>query len=111
MEGVSRPAHIYFHPSCPALFFFFSLNLKFPFLCTIISVFLSSGLLASPCHQLILSAWSADSVGTAAAQHTDGPGQGRGAEGPGGAQGLAQRCSPHLPGLHLSHLATTPLRI
>ena len=23
MEGVSRPAHMYFHPSCPALFFFF----------------------------------------------------------------------------------------
>ena len=41
MEGVSRPAHMYFHPSCPALFFFFffSLNLKFPFLYTIISLF------------------------------------------------------------------------
>ena len=44
-----------------------------------------------------MQAYSED-VGTAAAQHTDGPGQGRGAEGPGGAQGLAQHCSPHLRG-------------
>ena len=49
MEGVSRPAHIYFHSSCPALFFFFSLNLKFPFIYTIISLF---SLLWSACFTL-----------------------------------------------------------
>lgn len=31
MEGVSRPAHIYFHSSCPALFFFFFFKPQVPF--------------------------------------------------------------------------------
>lgn len=111
MEGVSRPAHIYFQPSCPVQVCFFFSFFKpqvpfsshhyqlvfFPLVC-LLHLAISSSLA-----RRVLILWELLQLSTRMVL-------GR-AKGPGGAQGLAQRCSPHLRGLHLSHITQTPLRI